>query len=606
MSFIKKIINKFKNSPFDIQITLQMFLFNIIANFIIIASCSSIIKNSINYSILQINWIVCTISLSTIIIEILFHYIVTKPLYNKILYWESTNMIAKEMYEILELAGSFPEKKANELFCIFLINNIVLSFCTHHLLNFNTQISFFYFHMYLTFSYIFILISISIIEKKCSKYAIKIAAQIKELKTKKYFGLSQKTNFILFFVIPIIGAALLTIHATYLSIKLEIIESITRKINSKNIDFLIEQNLFKSNAIFFILKITVLNTICIIIMTFFYYARIFNNTKHMLNSLVMLTNKNINQTNLFEINIFSEDSYSLYLINKTILLFDSIIKNNTLTNKEINNISKKLSEISLETTENVNKQSANIEEILATMQSVDNLSKKIETNFNEVIKVASKTMKNVDLIHYDLDDNFNIIKEISSSNKNTIESLRMLSNKISRIRDEIKYIDKLLKQTITIAFNAELEANSITTQEVDFSNLAEEIRLFSNSSLEVTKTIHNQITKIYNNCETIIEKENNCMDITNEENELCIRLKENFENIKQTAKSTSINSSNIKETIHNQTNSFHQIVNTLSKITKNLHNFGISSIMISEIIENLKQSSTTILEINNSYSKDEK
>ncbi|MCQ2240491.1 methyl-accepting chemotaxis protein [Treponema sp.] len=607
MNFIRKYINRYKDLSIEQQAVFFIFPLNITANLSIIGYCIAIAKLPMNYSPIQIFWITFISALITISIETLFHLMVTKPLSNSLIFWQSTTMSAKERTDLLDSTGSYPLKKGVELFLLFISTGLFYSLCAYYLLNVDLHVSVFFFHIYISLSYIYILISIYLLERNCSKFAIKIAAEGIEFKDKKFFGLSQRSNFVIYLVLPIIGTSLVTLHSVYFAVHPQTVHSITGDIGARSLSALENLGLFiktsftKPETMNFIIKISVANTISTCILVIFYYARILNNTNTMQNSLVMLSNKEINQHSLFDVNIFSEDSYTMFLINRTILLFDSIIRNNTKANSDIDEISRMLSEISIQTKENVIQQSANIEEILATMQSVDNLSKKVETNFDEVITVASKTMESVDTTFVDLNENFEKISEITDTNSITIDNLTKLSEKIYGIREVINSIDKFAEQTKTVAFNAELEANKISINGVDFTNVAEEIRKLSNNTLELTKRIHAQITDIANASEEIIATGNYCLTKTMEGNEVCIQLSKNFDDIKQSAKATSINSSNIKDSLHEQTKAFHQIVETLSQIAKSVRNFGTSSTTIAETIEKLRQSSSRILELNNKY-----
>ena len=369
--------------------------------------------------------------------------------------------------------------------------------------------------------------------------------------------------------------------------------------------FFIKTTLTRSEAMAILLKITFANALSTSLLIYFYYARMAKNTALMQNSLVLLKNKKIDQKNLFETDLFSEFSYTMYLINRTILIFDSLIRNNVKTNQDIEEVTRLLSQISNQTKENVIKQSANIEEILATMQSVKHLSKKIESSFDEVITVASKTLDRIDFTSSELNDNFNKMQEITDTNRITIDNLRKLSAKIIGIQDVINLIDKIAEQTKTVAFNAELEANNIDVKGIDFSNVAEETRRLSDNTMDLTRAIHDQIIDITQSSEELIATGNYCMTKTEEGNEICSNLKSEFENIKRTAHDTAINSTSLKDSLYEQSNSFHQIVETLSQIAKSVRNFGTSATNISDTIEKLRKSSSHILELNNKYDNTE-
>lgn len=609
MSFWQKQVLRFRSFPFAYQITVMMFPITIAVQVLIQLYSIHISRLPANYTLLQIGWLSFFSLLIICLFELVFYCGYSKKLSNSFIYWQSKELSTKERTDILEATGAYPIKKAIFLALMFITIGCIYSACSHIIMKADLFACIFFFHIYVSIAYIYILIAIYVMEKKCSMYAIKIAAQGIDLKEKKFFGLSQRSNFIIYLVVPVIGTAFITIHGIFYAFHAQSILGSNINNLSGTLKYLesmgiyVKTNLTKPEILFFVIKISAANAIASCLMILFYYVRILSNNSLIQNSLLLLNNRNINQKNLFEVNIFSEDSYTMYLINRTFLLFDSIIRNNTRANKNIEEISGLLSDISAKTTENVLTQSSNIEEILATMQSIDNLSNKIENSFDEVITVASKTMNSVDTTFYDLKSNLDKIKEITDTNLVTIDNLKTLSEKISGIGDVVNFIDKLAEQTKTVAFNSELEANNINAKGVNFTNVSGDIRNLSNSILEITKKIHNKLSEITSASQKIITTGNYCMKKIEEGNQICLTLAKNFEEIKQSSKSTSINSSSIKETLHQQTNSFHQIIETLSQIAKSVRNFGEASSSIADTIEKLRQSSLQILAINNKYNK---
>lgn len=600
-----------QKTSFELQIYSFEFPLVIISNTFIIFYCGLVAKLAIDYTPLQLILLVMMSALLMIIFDIIFYHTNIKPLSNKIIYWQSTGLTGKGRTELLQGIGIFPIQKAIHLGVLFILHGLLYSCGAYFFQHADLHICILYFHLYISLAYIVILVEIFVLEIKCSRIASTIVDQGVALSTKKIFGLSQNAYFILYCVLPIVGTALISFHAVFYSFHPQTIYTQTGTIVSRflseteKMGFFIKTTLTRSEAMAFILKITIANALSTCLLIYFYYARMENNTALMQNSLVLLKNKKVDQKNLFETDLFSEFSYTMYLINRTILIFDSLIRNNAKTNQDIEEVTRLLSQVSNQTKENVIKQSANIEEILATMQSVKHLSKKIESSFDEVITVASKTLDRIDFTSFELNDNFNKIQEITDTNRITIENLKKLSAKITGIQDVINLIDKIAEQTKTVAFNAELEANNIDIKGIDFSNVAEETRRLSDNTMDLTQAIHDQIIDITQSSEELIATGNYCMAKTEEGNVICSKLKTEFEDIKKTAHETAVNSNSLKDSLHEQSNSFHQIVETLSQIAKSVRNFGTSATNISDTIEKLRESSSHILELNNKYDNTE-
>ena len=611
INLFEKIHKRKRKSNLELQIYSFEFPLVILSNTSIITYCALVAKLKIDYTPLQMAVLVILSAMMMIIFNVLFYHTKIKLLSNKIIYWQSTGLTTKGRTDLLRSIGVLPIQKAIHLGTLFVLNGLLYSCGAYYFQHADLHICIFYFHMYISLAYIVILIEIFVLENKCSKIASAIVAQGVELSNKKTFGLSQNAYFILYFVIPILGTSLISFHTIYYSFHSQTVFSETGTVVSRflsdteKMGFFIKTTLTRSEAMAIILKITFANALSTSLLIYFYYARMAKNTALMQNSLVLLKNKKIDQKNLFETDLFSEFSYTMYLINRTILIFDSLIRNNVKTNQDIEEVTRLLSQISNQTKENVIKQSANIEEILATMQSVKHLSKKIESSFDEVITVASKTLDRIDFTSSELNDNFNKMQEITDTNRITIDNLRKLSAKIIGIQDVINLIDKIAEQTKTVAFNAELEANNIDVKGIDFSNVAEETRRLSDNTMDLTRAIHDQIIDITQSSEELIATGNYCMTKTEEGNEICSNLKSEFENIKRTAHDTAINSTSLKDSLYEQSNSFHQIVETLSQIAKSVRNFGTSATNISDTIEKLRKSSSHILELNNKYDNTE-
>ena len=443
INLFEKIHKRKRKSNLELQIYSFEFPLVILSNTSIITYCALVAKLKIDYTPLQMAVLVILSAMMMIIFNVLFYHTNIKLLSNKIIYWQSTGLTTKGRTDLLRSIGVLPIQKAIHLGTLFVLNGLLYSCGAYYFQHADLHICIFYFHMYISLAYIVILIEIFVLENKCSKIASAIVAQGVELSNKKTFGLSQNAYFILYFVIPILGTSLISFHTIYYSFHSQTVFSETGTVVSRflsdteKMGFFIKTTLTRSEAMAIILKITFANALSTSLLIYFYYARMAKNTALMQNSLVLLKNKKIDQKNLFETDLFSEFSYTMYLINRTILIFDSLIRNNVKTNQDIEEVTRLLSQISNQTKENVIKQSANIEEILATMQSVKHLSKKIESSFDEVITVASKTLDRIDFTSSELNDNFNKMQEITDTNRITIDNLRKLSAKIIGIQDVI-------------------------------------------------------------------------------------------------------------------------------------------------------------------------
>ena len=251
-----------------------------------------------------------------------------------------------------------------------------------------------------------------------------------------------------------------------------------------------------------------------------------------------------------DVDLSNENSYTLYLIKKTLVLIDSLMLKNTDNNEMLTTSSSELYELSKETEENIISQTKKIETILAIMQSISIISREIIKKIDEAVNVSSKSLNNVDIIFKDLSENISKMQQITDANMETISSLVSLSKKISNIQSIVNIIDNVAEQTKTIAFNTELESNKIDTKNTNFTEVAQEIRSLTNFIIDLTKKIRNQIHDITLASDELIISGNTCMRKTKQGNNICSQLEEKFLKIKTSAQKTVQSSKIVKNNVY--------------------------------------------------------
>ncbi len=599
---------KFNRLSFESYMYRRIVPIEIISVIFIFLFCTRFTSFPTNFSGMHIIIVTLSLAMYAFIDELIFNKIYTRQLSNKVFYWESTGLDEEERLDLMKKISRFPFHKEIQVFTIFFGIGTLYALFGYYFLNVELGICIYYLHLFGSVSYIFATTVLFLVEAKCSSIARKVVKSGLGKTDIKFFGFSLKETFLFYLFIPTIGTILLLIHTMMFISRPHIIHS--------NGSFGIESlSLLEQNGIFtkqFYMKgykmelfiiLCMCSFVAISLLIYFYFARLIKNTKMTNESLHKLRSKQIDSNNLFPLDLFSENSYATNLINKTILLFDSIIRKNSITNRLITDTTVKLQTVSSSTKDNVIQQSANVEEILATMQNVDHLSKKVEKSFDEMITVAAQTLEGIDYIFTELNKNKSKIQEITNTNQITISNLHKLSVSIRSIQDMINIIEKIADQTKTIAFNAELQANNIDLDSGNFDSVAGEIRKLTNATVMLTEKVHEQIIDITTTSYELIKSGNYCMEKTNEGNEICNLIEKQFEDIKTTATETSIRSRKIKDTIHEETNSLHQIVETLSNITKSIKTFGESATKITDTISGLTEYSKHILELNQKYNR---
>lgn len=599
---------KFNRLSFEGYMHQRIVPIEIISIFFIFLFCTKFTAFPTNFSSMHKLVVALSLAMYCFINELIFNKIYTRQLINKVFYWESTGLDEDERLILMKKISRFPFHKEIQVFTVFFGVGTLYAIFGYLFLHVELQICIYYLHLFVSVSYIFATTVLFLVEAKCSSIARKVVKSGLGKSDIKFFGFSLKGTFLFYLFIPTFGTILLLIHTMMFIGRPHIIHS-NGSFGIEHLSILELSGIFtrqfymKSYRMQLFIIICLCSFIAISLLIYFYFTRLMKNTKMTNESLNKLRSKQIDSNNLFPLDLFSENSYATNLINKTILLFDSIIRKNSITNRLITETTDNLQSVSASTKDNVIQQSANIEEILATMQNVDHLSKKVEKSFDEMITVAAQTLSGIDYIFTELNKNKSKIQEITNTNQVTISNLHKLSVSIRSIQDMINIIEKIADQTKTIAFNAELQANNIELDSGNFDSVAGEIRKLTNATVTLTEKVHEQIIDITATSYELIKSGNYCMEKTNEGNEICDLIEKQFEDIKTTATETSIRSRRIKDTIHEETNSLHQIVETLSQITKSVKTFGESATKIMDTINGLAEYSKRILELNKKYNR---
>lgn len=544
------------------------------------------------------------------ILDLIFNSILTNSLSNEILHWEETGLSIGYRKNLLKKVLKYPFNKSVGTQFIYHVIGAITVLQLYFNLNIDRQIIEFFIISYIALVYVYIMIIFSNTEYECKKIASQIVAQGIEIKkTEFYFGLSSKTLFFLQIILPLIFSQLFTIAAIRLS-QNYIIVHLNGYVATTTLSTLEEAGLFVKKhfstiaGIPRVVFVTFTNITLCFSLIYLYFKNFHQYMVKMNKTLSGLINGSLTKSSYnIDVDLSNENSYTLYLIKKTLVLIDSLMLKNTDNNEMLTTSSSELYELSKETEENIISQTKKIETILAIMQSISIISREIIKKIDEAVNVSSKSLNNVDIIFKDLSENISKMQQITDANMETISSLVSLSKKISNIQSIVNIIDNVAEQTKTIAFNTELESNKIDTKNTNFTEVAQEIRSLTNFIIDLTKKIRDQIHDITLASDELIISGNTCMRKTKQGNNICSQLEEKFLKIKTSAQKTVQNSKLVKNNVYEQNQIFSQIIDTLNEIRNNVSDFKEDEKSISTIIDSLKESSLRILALNNQYTQ---
>ena len=242
-------------------------------------------------------------------------------------------------------------------------------------------------------------------------------------------------------------------------------------------------------------------------------------------------------------------------------------------------------------------QSAAVKEIVATMEDSNALSENIASKIHDVSKVAEKTSVDVAKGVASIEQNVRQLHAIFDANQQTIDGMKVLSERIESIWDIVTLINNVADQAKIIAFNAELEASSAGEAGKSFRIVANEIRRLSDGIIDGTKEIKERINEIQHSSDSLILASESGTEKINEGYENAKDLGEMFNSIKNSAEVTATSAGEITEIISQQTTASEQILIALKQISAGVENFTVATDNISTSSEHIRTMSE---EMNNS------
>ncbi|MCR5761828.1 MAG: hypothetical protein K6G00_00420 [Treponema sp.] len=233
-------------------------------------------------------------------------------------------------------------------------------------------------------------------------------------------------------------------------------------------------------------------------------------------------------------------------------------------------------------------QNAAVKEIVATMEDNNELSGNISKKIKDVVSVAGETNKDVSLGVESIEQNVLQLKDIAEANKNTINDIKNLSEKIENIWEIVTLINSVADQAKIIAFNAELEASSAGEAGKNFHIVATEIRRLADGIIDGTKEIKEKIGEIQKSSDCLILASESGTEKINSGVEKANNLRENFESIKSASEITASSAKEITAIIQQQAAASEQILITLRQIAAGAESFNAATENISSASQKLR------------------
>ncbi len=245
--------------------------------------------------------------------------------------------------------------------------------------------------------------------------------------------------------------------------------------------------------------------------------------------------------------------------------------------------------------------SAAVKEIVATMEDSNVLSENISTKIKDVSSIANQTSSDVTEGVQQIEQNVAQLHEIFDANQQTIDGIKILSEKIESIWDIVTLINNVADQAKIIAFNAELEASTAGEAGKSFRIVANEIRRLSDGIIDGTREIKEKINEIQHSSDSLILASESGTEKINAGYENARGLEAKFANIRSSAEITATSADGIAEIIRQQASASEQILIALKEISAGVENFTVATDNISLASENVRKISEDL----NNASRDE-
>jgi methyl-accepting chemotaxis protein len=248
-----------------------------------------------------------------------------------------------------------------------------------------------------------------------------------------------------------------------------------------------------------------------------------------------------------------------------------------------------------------NQQAASVKEIVSTMEDSDSLSKKVAERINEVARIANQTREFVERGYAIIKSNLEKMDEIQNTNSDTITGIRSLGTQIESIWEVVNIINGIADQTKIIAFNAELEASAAGEAGRNFQIVATEVRRLADSTVASTTEIKARIDDIQRSSDNLILASEKGTERIREGWSLSTRLKEIFDEIKNSAEISAASSGQIVSSVGQQVSAFEQILLTLKQISEGIDDFAVTTRATTGAAESLREMGDDLKTIINRY-----
>lgn len=404
----------------------------------------------------------------------------------------------------------------------------------------------------------------------CKKISDEGDLDDKTVKSRKFFGASIKKKIILYSIVPFILSSL---SVTLIIMRIHKEYSVTDKS---------AMNYFVQLAV-----ILLINSY-FIIKNSYYAQKEINETAGTFN-LALEENKNNYKVKLYlPTTLNNEFAYNIYLTNQLSAYLQGIVLATNELGEDILKTTQELHKIAkASATASVSEITA-VRQCFATLENLKNQHVRLSVHIEKIQKHADITKEYVTDGAELLSTLKNKMSEITQANIETIEGIKVLSEKVEKIFDLVNSIDEIAEKTTTIAYNAELGVSVAGETGEKFHIISNEIRRLASTISNSTNEIKNRIKKIQNASDNLIITGEIGAQNSTEENHIFSELERKFKELYLSSDITTESIQDIYQITEVQKESFENINELLSILNSSFERFADRTKEISVQAENLK------------------
>ncbi|MBQ9936023.1 MAG: hypothetical protein IJO70_09265 [Lachnospiraceae bacterium] len=213
-----------------------------------------------------------------------------------------------------------------------------------------------------------------------------------------------------------------------------------------------------------------------------------------------------------------------------------------------------------DTADSIQQQMEKTEEIQGTIQKVNEVSMKIDTNLNNTKRELEHAQKNID----------DLIERVNISNKENAKvskELAELNEYASQMQSIVSLIESITSQTSLLSLNASIEAARAGEAGKGFAVVATEISGLATQTQEATESIASLIGNISKELEEVVEVVEGMIGNSNIQSDAAHNVADSFEVINVSAGEVFEESSNLKMLVEELTVNNQAIVEGIETIS---------------------------------------